>query len=109
MQVNVETKIDEEEGVSVTLLDANHCPGAVLFLFNVRGIYHLHTGDMRYASSFKNYPELQGIKINNLYLDTTYCDNDYSFPPQSEAIQLAIDIMRKEVNLSFLPLHFNFN
>ena len=64
--MNVETRIIEEEGVSVTLLDANHCPGAVLFLFNVRGIFHLHTGDMRYSATFKNYPELQSIKINNL-------------------------------------------
>ena len=82
--------------MTVTLLDANHCPGAVLFLFKIGGEYHLHTGDMRYHPKMKLYPELQNIQLSTLYLDTTYCNDDYSFPPQDEAIESTLEIMKKE-------------
>ena len=132
----------------VTLLDANHCPGAVLLLFKIRGQgqaqergrsidcsnaisngmstvgndissgdysagdkechcntksgtkrhldsrgsndstsnstssnninsqngdkYLLHTGDMRYHPCMKEYGALRDIKVDRVYLDTTY-------------------------------------
>ena len=95
-EVNCEVSIPEEPGLTVTLLEANHCPGAALFLFKLKGEYQLHTGDMRYHPKMKLYPELQGIRVKTLYLDTTYCDDSYSFPPQDEAIESALEIMRRE-------------
>jgi Cft2 family RNA processing exonuclease len=52
LQLNQPTVID---GVTVTALDANHCPGAVMLLFEVRTAQGtvkriLHTGDCRWAA-----------------------------------------------------------
>lgn len=48
------------EQVQVTFMDANHCPGSVMILFQTpEGSNYLHTGDMRYTSEWKK--ELTGM------------------------------------------------
>lgn len=38
-----------------------------------------------------SYPPLVGITLHQLYLDTTYCDPRYNFPPQEQVIAFAVD------------------
>lgn len=47
-------------GVEVTLVDANHCPGAVQLCFELPGgLKYLHCGDARYCASMQQDPTLQ--------------------------------------------------
>lgn len=51
------------DGCEVALVDANHCPGAVQFLFRVPGeggecLRYVHCGDMRYHPFMKSEPAL---------------------------------------------------
>ncbi|XP_052772255.1 DNA cross-link repair 1A protein-like isoform X1 [Mya arenaria] len=87
------------EGTEVTLLEANHCPGAALILFKLkeRKVY-LHTGDFRACREMESYPELQNLRVSSLYLDTTYCDPQYLFPPQSDVIQFTVKLAREVVH-----------
>eukprot|EP00039_Didymoeca_costata_P012833 m.186748 g.186748 ORF g.186748 m.186748 type:complete len:736 (-) comp15596_c0_seq2:93-2300(-) len=86
------------DGVEVTLLDANHCPGAVVILFKLQsGKLYLHTGDFRASSWLTDHPMITGKRINILYLDTTYCDKKYSFPSQNEVLAFIVDKCREFV------------
>ncbi|KAJ1398370.1 beta-lactamase-like protein [Ochromonadaceae sp. CCMP2298] len=79
------------QGAKVTFLSANHCPGAVLLLFQLSsGLTHLHTGDMRYSPAMKLYPALQSAKVDRLYLDTTYAHPKHTFLPQDESISTIV-------------------
>lgn len=86
------------EGVEVTLFEANHCPGAALILFRLAdGTLHLHTGDFRFDSTLPEHLallKLQG-KISNLYLDTTYANPQYTFPPQQLVISSVLDLIEQ--------------
>ncbi|NXL58036.1 DCR1A protein, partial [Chordeiles acutipennis] len=88
-------------GIKVLLLDANHCPGATMILFCLpSGTVILHTGDFRADPSMERYPALSGRLVHTLYLDTTYCSPEYTFPSQQEVIQFAVNTAFETVTLN---------
>ncbi|KAM9379863.1 DNA cross-link repair 1A protein [Phaethornis superciliosus] len=89
------------DGIKVILLDANHCPGATMILFCLPcGTVILHTGDFRADPSMERYPALAAQKVHTLYLDTTYCSPEYTFPSQQEVIQFAVNTAFEIVTLN---------
>ncbi|GMI10606.1 hypothetical protein TrLO_g13792 [Triparma laevis f. longispina] len=106
--------------VTVTLTDANHCPGAVIFFFTLKKPTRpkaikriLHVGDFRWNTPLflKNslYIKIKTKPVgwlNELFLDTTYCDEKYCFPEQGEAVKATIECVENEdiKNLSTLFL-----
>eukprot|EP00850_Spirogloea_muscicola_P016802 SM000139S00119 [mRNA] locus=s139:214876:218231:+ [translate_table: standard] len=85
----------------VTFLEANHCPGAVMILFEPPdGKAVLHTGDFRFCPAMLEYPALKAVSVHTLILDTTFCQPQYDFPKQDIVIQYVTDAILVE---SFNP------
>ncbi|OAA67353.1 DNA repair metallo-beta-lactamase [Niveomyces insectorum RCEF 264] len=81
--------------IRVTLFDANHCPGSVMFLFENEKRAALYTGDTRCEPWFVNAlirsPCLAeyaaGLRVlDTVYLDTTHIEEDTVFQTKTEGI-----------------------
>ncbi|XP_007462539.1 PREDICTED: 5' exonuclease Apollo [Lipotes vexillifer] len=84
------------ETMTVTLIDANHCPGSVMFLFEGYFGTILYTGDFRYTPSMLKEPALRlGKQIHTLYLDNTNCNPALVLPSQEEAARQIVELIRK--------------
>ncbi|CAK6439170.1 unnamed protein product, partial [Pipistrellus nathusii] len=84
------------ETMTVTLMDANHCPGSVMFLFEGYFGTILYTGDFRYTPSMLREPALSvGKQIHTLYLDNTNCNPALDLPSRQEAAQQIVELIRK--------------
>ncbi|WFD31710.1 DNA cross-link repair protein PSO2/SNM1 [Malassezia sp. CBS 17886] len=93
-------------GVQVTCIDANHCPGACLMLFEgprtghagaPRNFRYLHCGDFRASPWQVAHPAVSGRKMDIIYLDTTYMDPRYCFPAQPDVIQACAEFAAGDV------------
>ena len=100
-------EVPNTQGVDVTMIPANHCPGSSLFLFekavgrgkNPKVQRVLHCGDFRACPAHVQHPKLRPEfldhvtgklaqqKIDVCYLDTTYLTPKYAFPSQEEVIR----------------------
>ncbi|XP_073006615.1 DNA cross-link repair protein SNM1 isoform X2 [Typha latifolia] len=79
----------EIEGIKVTMLEANHCPGAALLHFRLTdGTTYLHTGDFRASKVMHSHPLLLNYRVNVLYLDTTYLNP--KFPPKEDVVDFVV-------------------
>ncbi|KAI0125723.1 DNA repair metallo-beta-lactamase-domain-containing protein [Xylariales sp. AK1849] len=109
-------EIPGTEGVTVTMIPANHCPGSSLFLFEKttgkgpkvgpRTQRILHCGDFRACQAHVTHPLLKPDvvdaisgktrqqKIDICYLDTTYMNPRYSFPPQEDVISACAEFCK---------------
>ncbi|AEO65483.1 uncharacterized protein THITE_2112528 [Thermothielavioides terrestris NRRL 8126] len=100
--------VPQTNGVTVTMIPANHCPGSSLFLFEKttggRTQRILHCGDFRACPAHVEHPKLRPEtvdaisgrtkqqKIDVCYLDTTYLNPRYSFPPQDEVVDACAEL-----------------
>ncbi|KAL7608107.1 uncharacterized protein LOC111890096 isoform X1 [Lactuca sativa] len=90
-----------ETRVEVIAIDANHCPGAVMYLFRGDFGNMLYTGDFRWEVASKItemgknmlLSALNNHKVDTLYIDNTYCNPSYSFPSRDVAAQQVVNII----------------
>ena len=87
--------LDLDDELKVTPLPANHCVGSLMFVFERRGKRVVWTGDFRYTDKLReNVEVLRGA--DRLYVDSTFADPEFSFPPQEEAIEEVLEIVRRD-------------
>ncbi|GAQ33507.1 DNA repair protein [Aspergillus niger] len=99
--LNTPTELDLTPRLSirVTLFDANHCTGAVMFLIEGNGKAILYTGDIRAEPWWVNsiirnpvlVPYTLGIKqLDNIYIDNTFARPSHvchTFPSKAEGLK----------------------
>lgn len=87
--------------VRVTLLPANHCPGAVMFAFELpSGKKVLHSGDCRFdADCMRDALLKYAFPCDRLYLDTTYLSGQYTFPHQRVVIDFVVEVVKRRMRL----------
>ncbi|CAH8360946.1 unnamed protein product [Eruca vesicaria subsp. sativa] len=93
LEIDVEYTIN---GIKVTLIEANHCPGAALIHFRLLdGTCYLHTGDFRASKQMQTHPLLFNRRVHVLYLDTTYCNPRYKFPSKEDVLSYVVRITKE--------------
>ncbi|CCU81322.1 DNA cross-link repair protein pso2/snm1 [Blumeria hordei DH14] len=116
--------------VTVFMISANHCPGSSLFLFekitglepSPRSQRVLHCGDFRACPAHITHPllmpdlvdsitgKVKQQKIDVCYLDTTYLNPRFAFPPQEQVIQACAKMcvsLANDNSEEFQPQDFN--
>jgi DNA cross-link repair 1B protein len=85
--------------IRVTLIDANHVPGAVMFIFQGYFGNVVYTGDFRYSPVMFDNPVLRQLvtseDIDKLYLDNTYFFSKCDFSSRSEVVEKIISFIRQ--------------
>ncbi|KGB77315.1 hypothetical protein CNBG_3153 [Cryptococcus deuterogattii R265] len=107
---------DKPQEVTITLLDANHCPGSTMFLITSGKKAVLHTGDVRadtrFIDSLKRNPILQEFLaptsmyrkakslvgggrrvLDRIYLDTAVMLGTGDMPDKEPILQELVEIM----------------
>ncbi|KAF5316406.1 hypothetical protein D9619_006309 [Psilocybe cf. subviscida] len=116
LPMDTPTVVPNTNGVTVTLIEANHCPGSCLFFFegkqtvnagdsnfksqhvgSSKVFRYLHCGDFRASPQHVLHPAVQNKVIDLVYLDTTYLDPKYTFPPQPLVISACAEVAKRAV------------
>ncbi|KAL2441742.1 hypothetical protein ABEF95_016334 [Exophiala dermatitidis] len=99
LHVSTELELGPKSTIKVTLLDANHCPGAVMFLIEGDSKAILYTGDIRaepwWVNSIVQNPVILPYTcrlktLDCIYLDTTFASHDEpyrEFPTKAEGLK----------------------
>lgn len=98
---------DIDGDFTVTAFDANHCPGAVMFLFEGEFGNILHTGDCRLTPDcLQNFPmkfiskkgKDNAYHLDYLFLDCTFGRCHIKIPSKESSIQQVINCIWKHPN-----------
>lgn len=105
-------KVWISEAVSVVLLDANHCPGAVVFLFQEHENGKvtktvLHTGDFRANDRLIRQLKHWTVWVDEVYLDTTYLIPGFHFPSQESVLEVTPRFAQDLVDRGFQAIFQN--
>lgn len=95
---------DGEREVALTAYDANHCPGALMFLLEWEGRRALYTGDFRLNDRLRALAHQIG-EVDWLYLDTTYDDPQYVFPPPEAAVEQVLELLRRRAGPAMVAIY----
>ncbi|XVF16978.1 hypothetical protein REPUB_Repub10bG0077400 [Reevesia pubescens] len=108
IEVGESIVIDDPDGeFQVTAFDANHCPGAVMFLFEGSFGNILHTGDCRLTPEcLQNLPEKYigrkgkepRCRLDYVFLDCTFGRFSQNLPSKHSAIHQVINCIWKHPN-----------
>lgn len=85
--------------IQVYLIDANHVPGSVMFLFSGYFGSVLYTGDFRLHSQHAEICSLQMLRdkeLSRIYLDNTYCDPRFCQPPRADVAKAILRRLKKK-------------
>ncbi|KAL6616492.1 hypothetical protein ACP70R_038762 [Stipagrostis hirtigluma subsp. patula] len=114
MEVGRTVVVDDPAGAfSVTAYDANHCPGAVMLLFEGEFGTILHTGDCRLTLDCVQNLPLKYIakkgkenlgRLDFVFLDCTFCKCFRKLPSKESAIQQVIACIWKHPHAPFVYL-----
>ncbi|KAL7412104.1 DRMBL-domain-containing protein [Mrakia frigida] len=116
------TVLPDTGGVVCTMISANHCPGSSIFLFEGKRTVHagdspyppkfigssriwryLHCGDFRASPQMVLHPAIKKAALDEVYLDTTYLNPQYCFPPQPVVISSVAELTHSIVRGGRLP------
>ncbi|KAL0027124.1 hypothetical protein WJX79_008077 [Trebouxia sp. C0005] len=99
-------RLSTDERLTVTAIEANHCPGAVMLLFEGVCGRVLHTGDFRWEHGIQmellQHPALTAGALSLVVLDNTYCHPRYSFPCRLEACQSIISLIQTHTDMDIV-------
>ena len=120
LEMETPTLIADSGGVTVTCIEANHCPGSCLFLFegpqtvdilaSAKGgsshlisrkpVRYLHCGDFRASPVHAHHPRIKNTRIDIIYLDTTYLNPRYCFPAQEQVVEACAEMVKSRLPIS---------
>ncbi|KAI5995427.1 DRMBL-domain-containing protein [Pisolithus albus] len=123
LPMDTPVEIPDTGGVVATLIEANHCPGSCLLLFEGPQTVHagdsalkssfvgsskmfryLHCGDFRASPRHVLHPAIKGKSIDHIYMDTTYLNPKYVFPPQPQVVDACAELAKRIAAGEFIRL-----
>lgn len=80
------------DGTQIHIVDANHCIGSVMYIFESDNQKEVYTGDFRFNAKMQKQKDLLAFP-DICWMDQTFYNPRFVFPSQREAIDQIVQIM----------------